>query len=322
MPQGSVLGPVLFTLYNSPIHSITEKHAVSDHFYADHEQIYTSFPLQPDHSGRMAFTRISDCVEETKGWMADNKIRFNDQKTDVLVICKKASRRKLEDLPLVIGYASITPSAFVRNLGVTIDCHLTMQQQINTTCRNSFYQLRRIVKIRKFLSRSACTLVFAFVLSQIDYGNSLLAGLKANRLEPLRKVQYAAARVITGARRRDPMTNHLRDLHWLPIPYRIDFKIAVLTFRCLNGCAPSYLSSLISLRSANSQSTRTLRSSVVPSTLYDLVPPSARVETHGRRAFTNYAPLLWNKLPVSVRSCSSLSSFRTALKTHYFRLAY
>ena len=254
--------------------------------------------------------------------MADNKIRFNDQKTDVLVICKKASRRKLEDLPLVIGYASITPSAFVRNLGVTIDCHLTMQQQINTTCRNSFYQLRRIVKIRKFLSRSACTLVFAFVLSQIDYGNSLFAGLKAKRLEPLRKVQYAAARVITGARRRDPMTNHLRDLHWLPIPYRIDFKIAVLTFRCLNGCAPSYLSSLISLRSANSQSTRTLRSSVLPLTLYDLVPPSARVETHGRRAFTNYAPLVWNKLPVSVRSYSSLSSFRIALKTHYFRLAY
>ena len=272
MPQGSLLGPVLFTLYNSPIHSITEKHAVSDHFYADHEQIYTSFPLQPDHSGqRMALTRISDCVEETKGWMADNKIRFNDQKTDVLVICKKASRRKLEDLPLVIGYASVTPSAFVRNLGVTIDCHLTMQQQINTTCRNSFYQLRRIVKIRKFLSRSACTLVFAFVLSQIDYGNSLLAGLKANRLEPLRKVQYAAARVITGARRRDPMTNHLRDLHWLPIPYRIDFKIAVLTFLCLNGCAPSYLSSRISLRSANSKSIRTLRSSVVPSTPYDLV---------------------------------------------------
>jgi hypothetical protein len=71
--------------------------------------------------------------------MADNKIKFNDQKTDVLVICKKASRRKLEDLPLVIGYASITPSASVRNLGFTIDCHLTMQQQINTTCRNSFY---------------------------------------------------------------------------------------------------------------------------------------------------------------------------------------
>jgi hypothetical protein len=138
-------------------------------------------------------------------------------------------------------------------------------------------------------------------------------------LEALRKIQYAAARVIIGARRRDPMTNHVRDLHWLPVPYRIDFKIAVLTFRCLNGFAPSYLSSLISLRSANSQSTRTLRSSVVPSTLYDLVPPSARVETHGRRAFTNYAPLVWNKLPVHVRSSFFLSSaFALHLKLTIF----
>jgi hypothetical protein len=68
VPQGSVLGPVVFILYNSPIHCITEKHAVSDHFYADDEQIYTSFSLQPDHSGQLiAFTRISNCVCETKG---------------------------------------------------------------------------------------------------------------------------------------------------------------------------------------------------------------------------------------------------------------
>ena len=144
----------------------------------------------------------------------------------------------------------------------------------------------------------------------------------ATRLEPLKKVQYAAARVITGARRRDPMTN-LRDLHWLPIPYRIDFKIAVLTFRCLNGCAPSYLSSLISLRAANSQTGRTLRFSCDPSALYDLVPPSAHVETYGSRAFSNYAPTVWNHLPVSVRSSSSsLPRFRTALKIHFFRLAF
>ena len=324
VPQGSVLGPVLFTLYNSPIHSITKKHGVSDHFYADDEQIYTSFSLSPDHSAQLlAYSKISNCVDDTKVWMADNKIKFNDPKSDALVVYSKTSRKKPADLPLAIGEASIHPSDSVRNLGVTIDKHLTMQQQIGTTCRNAFYQLRRIVRIRKFLSRATCIqLVSAFVLSQIDYGNSLLAGLPATRLEPLKKVQYAAARVITGARRRDPMTNHLRDLHWLPIPYRIDFKIAVLTFRCLNGCAPSYLSSLISLRAANSQTGRTLRSSSAPSALYDLVPPSVHVKTYGSRAFSNYAPTVWNNLPVSVRSSSSLPRFRTALKTHFFRLAF
>lgn len=141
--------------------------------------------------------------------------------------------------PIVIGGAWISPAESVRNLGVTIDKHLTMQQQISKACRAAYFHLtsRKIAKVRKFLSRAAVQLVSAFVISHFDYGNSLLAGLPANRLKPLTRVQYAAALVITGAKRRDSMTSHLKDLHWLPIQYRIDFKIAVLTYRC----APSYL---------------------------------------------------------------------------------
>ena len=324
VPQGSVLGPPLFALYNSPIHAIPLRHGVDDHLFADDEQIYATFPVVPEHSEqRSAFSKISNCVAETKEWMAENKIKFNDGKSDALVIYSKTSRRKPADLPLVIGEATINPSDSVRNLGVIIDKHLTMQKQINATCRNAFYQLRKVARIRKLLSRPAAVqLVSAFVLSLIDYGNSLLAGLPANRLDPLKKVQYAAARIVTGARRRDPMTPHLKELHWLPIQYRIDYKISVLTYRCLNGCAPIYLSNLISLSNSRSNSGRTLRSSTALSAPYDLVPPSAHVKTYGRRAFSNYAPTIWNKLPVSIRSSPSLSSFRTALKTHFFRDAY
>ena len=101
----------------------------------------------------LLLSSISNCVDDTKVWMADNKIKFNDPKSDALVVYSKTSRKKPADLPLAIGEASIHPSDSVRNLGVTIDKHLTMQQQIGTTCRNAFYQLRRIVRIRKFLSR-------------------------------------------------------------------------------------------------------------------------------------------------------------------------
>ena len=104
-----------------------------------------------------------------------------------------------------------------------------MHLQINKTCRSALFHLRRIARIRKFLSRSAAVQLVAFVLSHIDYGNSLLAGLPSSRLEPIKMVFYAAARVVTGARRRDAMTPHLRELHWLPVPYWVDFKIAVLT---------------------------------------------------------------------------------------------
>lgn len=146
--------------------------------------------------------------------------------------------------------------------------------------------------------------------------------LYAKSLHPLKKVQNAAARVITGARMRDLMTPHLRDLHWLPVPYRIDFKIAVITYRCVNGCAPSYLSNLIRLTTSVSHNGRSLRSLSSPSAPYDLVPQSARVKTYGSRAFSNYAPTVWNKLPLSVRSSPTLSSFRSSLKCHFFREAF
>jgi len=321
VPQGSVLGPVLFTLYNSPIHSISLKHGVSDHFYADDEQIYASFPLVPDHSAQArAYSLVSNCVGETKRWMSDNLIQFNDQKSDALVCYSKSSRLKPTDIPLSLGEASISPSDAVRNLGVTLDTHLTMQKHIGKVCSSAFYHLRKIAKIRKHISRAAAAqLVSALVLSNIDYGNSLLAGLPDNRLYPLQKAQNAAARVVTGARRRDPMSRHLKDLHWLPISYRIDFKIAVLTWRCLNGCAPSYLSSLLHRRNLGG---RTLRSSSSSASLTDLVPPSIHVKSYGRRAFSNYAPTLWNSLPGSIRSSPTLQRFRSALKTHLFRAAF
>lgn len=198
-----------------------------------------------------------------------------------------------------------------------------MEKHINNTRRTALYHLRKIARVRKFLTRpAACQLISALVLSHIDYGNSLLAGLPAKSLHPLKKVQNAAARVITGARMRDLMTPHLRDLHWLPVPYRIDFKIAVITYRCVNGCAPSYLSNLIRLTTSVSHNGRSLRSLSSPSAPYDLVPQSARVKTYGSRAFSNYAPTVWNKLPLSVRSSPTLSSFRSSLKCHFFREAF
>ena len=114
---------------------------------------------------------------------------------------------------------------------------------------------------------------------------------------------------------------HLKDLHWLPIPYRIDYKVAVLAFRCLNGCAPSYLSSLLHRRSNNSGG-RVLRSTNAPSASHDLVLPPIHLKTYGKRAFSSYAPAIWNALLVTVRSSNTLPSFRSALKRHYFQDAF
>ena len=125
--------------------------------------------------------------------MSDNLIQFNDQKSDALVCYSRSSRLKPTNTPLLLGEASITPSDTVRNLGVTLGTHLTMQKHIGKVCSTAFYHLRKIAKIRKHISRAATAqLVSALVLSNIDYGNSLLAGLPDNHIYPLQKVQNAA----------------------------------------------------------------------------------------------------------------------------------
>jgi len=186
---------------------------------------------------------------------------------------------------------------------------------VRSTARKAFFHLYRISKIRKHLSRSAAAqLVQAFVISTLDYNNALLANLSAVLLDKLQLIQNAAARLLTGSRRREHITPHLKDLHWLPVKQRIDFKLAVLTYNCRANTAPGYLQDLVTPYVP----TRSLRSS----TSLDLVEPRFKTENYGHRAFSVAAPLFWNSLPVAVRSAPSLSRFRSALKTHLFRIAF
>ena len=110
----------------------------------------------------------------------------------------------------------------------------------------------------------------------------------------------------------DHITPVLIDLHWLPVYYRVIFKLLLLTYKALNGLAPCYLSDLLSYRS----SCYSLRS--VTNKL--LVEPRAKLTTYGFRSFSFAAPRLWNRLPLNIRSCSSVSSFKSRLKTFLFTL--
>ena len=134
---------MLFTLYNSPIHSISLNHGVSDHYYADDDQKYLFSTFFPDNFDQQrAFFALSNCIGDTDNTMRDNLIQFNDIKSDALVVYSKTSRHKPADIPISIGEASITPSESVRNLGVLLDKHLSMKKQISRVCSTAFFQLR------------------------------------------------------------------------------------------------------------------------------------------------------------------------------------
>jgi len=153
-------------------------------------------------------------------------------------------------------------------------------------------------------------------VTRLDYGNTTLAGLPGNQLDKLQSVINAAARLVCSARKYEHITPLPRDLHWLPVRERIEFKLAVLVFRCLHGTTLPYLANELCRVAVIDARRRLCFASTSP-----LVTPSSRRSTIGDRAFFVAAPRVWNSLPSSVTASQTLGTFRRRLKTHLFAVS-
>ena len=195
-----------------------------------------------------------------------------------------------------------------------MDSHLNMEEHVNSICRTARLHLYRIGRIRHMLTDSACaSLIHAFVSSRLDHGCALLAGLPLRELAKIQRVQNSAARLLSRVGRRDHITPVLERLHWLPIAHRINFRIAVIVFKCLHGAAPPYLSCLLQTHVASAN----LRSN---SSQLLSVPRSLNALSD--RAFYVVAPKIWNDLDPFVREAETLCVFKKRLKTFYFIRAF
>ena len=207
-------------------------------------------------------------------------------------------------------------SDHVRNLGFFLDKHLNMNVHVSNLRKTCYYEIRKISNIRPFIDeKCAAQLAVSLVLSKLDYCNCLFFGMSSENFTKLQLVQNHAARLVKKASKRDSAMSIMFELHWLPIKFRVSFKIALIVFKCLHvDNFPSYVKDLISLYTPS----RTLRSSDT----FLLTKPRMKLHTFGDKAFCYAAPEVWNELPPEIRFITSLPIFKKQLKTYYFKKAF
>ena len=308
VPQGSVLGPILFIMYTQPLADIVSSHDCYHHAYAGDVQLYQSVSMDKSLDLK---SLTETCVDDISKWMHSNKLKLNEDKTESILIKSKQSKcSSFETLNLGSQVVNLTNKA--KNLGVVLDSELSMSNHISYVCQVSHFKLRRISKMKKYLTTEACAqLVVSLIFSHIDYCNSILFGINNSLLQRLQKVQNHAARVVLNKKMRDSARPLLIQLHWLPIKFRIDFKIACIVYKCLNNQAPSYLLDLITPYVP----ARPLRSQNDPT---KLVLPKFKLKTFGYRSFSVAGPTVWNEVPQHIRETETFDAFKRQLKTYLF----
>ena len=302
VPQGSVLGPVLFNIYVRDFIRVLEAAGFTVHGYADDHQVVYRF--------RIEFQFQAVCYLLPKGlhlisqWMSSHFLKLNAGKSQLLIFTPKNIRKELCMDKVYIGNNMFIPvSLEAVNLGVKLDFQLSFSPHISMIISLSYQQIYNIGQIRKYLTvEDLRTLVQALIVSKIDNCNSLLYGVAEYEISRLQRLQNSCARLIYNKKKNESVSALLFILHWLPIRERIYFKILLLVYTFFINRTPEYINECLQ---------------VTDPVNFTLNVPRTKTP-YGDRGFQNCAPKLWNALPLDIKAQGSLESFKKHLKHYLF----
>ena len=311
-PQGGGAGPWAYSRYTQPVARIIQLFCILYHFFADDSQLYRSFNTSTTQDQISAKQSLEHCIKSVSQWMFSNRLKLNMDKTECIMFGTRQQLAKLRFDRIDVCNEAIHSVPNVRNLGVYLDQELKMTAHVSHVVKTAYMHIRKLRSVKKYLTKHAMkTLVQCFIISRLDYCNSLLYGIAEESLDRLQKVQNAAARLIFGLRKYDHVTEALMELHWLPIRSRIDYKIALITYKTLHGDGPEYLKEMLTPMQ-NRKSLRSMNGDL-------LKLPKSKLKSGGDRSFSVAAPRVWNSLPIKLKCSKPIILSKAALRHFYLR---
>ena len=308
VPQGSVLGPVLFNLYIRSLYRTIQTLKFFVHGYADDHQVYKSFTKLEEYV--IHNREIPSCFHQINTWMNKHYLLLNPGKTEIIVFGSPSVLSSLSikgvflDNDICVRFSQV-----VKNLGFHLDSSLTFVSQVKKLKTSLFLKMRNIAKMKRFLNKDQIVmLTHAIILSSLDYCNSLYIGCSKSTIKQLQLIQNRACRLIFGLKKRASVQDKLKELHWLRVEERIKFKVLLLVYKSIRNLSPSYLSELICLNDISNSRSISLKCNTAVK--------------HSSRAFQFVGIKLWNELPDSLRNIEDIDIFKNQLKTHLFKLSF
>ena len=330
VPQGSLLGPVLFLLYIEELQDLVKPYGLKIKLYADDSQLYISLVPTDEDNWKLAKKRIEECLLSVKAWMNDHWLKCNEAKTEFLLLGKSSALDKMEFVPTVdFGGVEISPMDCTgktgKTLGVYLDTNLSMERQVNSVKRQCGMLLKNLWQVNRSLDMpTKILLVKQLIVSRLDYCNILYAGLPKRLLDSLQKTLNSCVRFIYSLHgHQEDYSQYLRDTHILPVMHRVEFKACLMAFKIVHNLAPDYLCDQVPVEEL--EAVRTTRGNALPDPYKLKYPKLSSVNANSklrRRRPSVFLPEVWNKLPIELRSIESVDLFKSKLKTRLFVEAF
>ena len=304
-PQGSVLGPKLFSIYVRGQPKVFQRCQFNPAAFADDSNGTKKFSLSFQFD--VIHNDVPDCLAKVTTYMNVHFLKINPDKTEFMLLHPKHLREQVIIRGAIIDGTCIRFSNKVKNVGFWLDENLDLSCHINKTVSHCYKLLKDIGRARNVLSlRNTEMLVHSVVTNRLDAFNSLFINIDKASLYKMQKVQNAAARLVKKVPRRVSVRECLSQLHWLPIESRIIFKILLINHKVIYGRCSANLTVSYKGHNCRPQDFLMLKTKVAH-TLY------------GKRTFGWAAPRLWNALPYNYRSVDNTESFKHIIKTYLFQ---